>query len=177
MRYAELKSMHQAVLEEKRAAQKREEDAKFAKVLAEKQAKEAKVVDDAREAQRQALLKHRRETECDALMARLGLQQDAPPPPVQPPVQPSVQPSGRGGSRAGRGGRGGRGIGAPPPPPPATEEDDKLCVICMDADKTHVCVPSGHRCLCAGCAETNKPSKCPVCRADVAVVWNGRVFE
>ena len=175
-RQATIAAKHAAnerALEEKKAAQQREEAAKFAKVLAEKQAKEAKAAEEAGQvAQRQALLKqrqalwqHRRETACDELMARLGLQ-DAP-----------VLQSGRGGSRAGRGGRGGRGIGAPPPPAPTTEEDDKLCVICMDADKTQFIVPCGHRCLCAACAETNKPSKCPICRADVAVVWNGRVFE
>ena len=179
-RQAKIAAKHAAnerALAEKRAAQKREEDAKFAKVLAEKQAREAKAAEEAGAAQRQSLndwVKRRRQTECDALMARLGLQDAS----LEPSVQPSVQPSGRGGSRAGRGGRGGRGIGAPLPPPPATtEEDDKLCVICLDADKTHVCVPCGHRCLCTACAVDNKPSKCPVCRADVAVVWNGRVFE
>jgi len=54
------------------------------------------------------------------------------------------------------------------------DDDSKLCVICMDADKTQVCVPCGHRCLCAECADANKPDKCPVCRADVSVVI--RVF-
>ena len=71
----------------------------------------------------------------------------------------------------------------PPPvqsaPPPAiakaeNDDDDELCVICMDADKTQVCVPCGHRCLCEACVATNKPDKCPVCRADVSVVI--RVF-
>jgi hypothetical protein len=176
-RQAKIAAKHAAnerALQEKRAAHKREQDAKFAKVFAEKQAKEAKATEAARAAQNQALLKHRRETACDDLMARLGLQQDA-----SPPVQVPSQPIGRG-ARAGRGGRGGpRGTQTTRPTPPASteEEDNKLCVICMDAHKTQFIVPCGHRCLCAACAETNKPSKCPICRADVAAIWNGRVFE
>lgn len=155
---------HERALEEKKAAEKREQEARFAKVLADKQAQEAKKAQEAVAAQRQAFANHRREMACDALMARLGIE-DAPP-----PVPSPKQPRGRA-IRRGRGGRGGRGVGdAPPPPPPTTEEDDKLCVVCLDSEKTQVCVPCGHRCLCAACAETNKPDKCPICRADVAVV-------
>ena len=150
-RKAKIAAKHAAnerALEERRAAQKREQEAKFAKVLSEKNAKETKKTKETNEAHVD-------------LMARLGLHTE--------PVQ-----SGRGTTR------GGRGVGVPrsPPAPPTTQEDDKVCVICLDEDKTEVCIPCGHRCLCAACAAANKPEKCPVCRADVAVVvFMQRVFE
>jgi len=56
-----------------------------------------------------------------------------------------------------------------------TDEDEKRCSVCKENEKTHACIPCGHMCLCALCAEdlskralqkqTN--AKCPLCRLDV----------
>ena len=40
-------------------------------------------------------------------------------------------------------------------------DEDKLCVICMTEARSHVLVPCGHMCLCAGCAAVGR---CPLCR-------------
>lgn len=55
-----------------------------------------------------------------------------------------------------------------------TEEEDKACSICMENEKTHACIPCGHMCLCALCAEDlakrgvngQKITRCPICRLD-----------
>ena len=44
----------------------------------------------------------------------------------------------------------------------AAEAD--LCVICLDAPKTHLLVPCGHRCVCEKCAPQLMGGPCPVCR-------------
>jgi len=50
------------------------------------------------------------------------------------------------------------------------------CAVCMDAPNTHVLVPCGHKCVCAGCSERiRERGHCPMCRA--AVVWTCEVFE
>ena len=78
--------------------------------------------------------------------------------------------------RGGRGGRGGRsserGSGCESSQTPSSSSDDKLCVICMDADSTHVNVPCGHACLCQDCAElldSKKTRECPTCRGPVSM--------
>lgn len=56
-----------------------------------------------------------------------------------------------------------------------TDEEEKACSICMENEKTHACIPCGHMCLCALCAEdlskraeqTQTNAKCPVCRFQV----------
>ena len=38
-----------------------------------------------------------------------------------------------------------------------------LCVVCLDSKSTHLVVPCGHKCLCAGCAVLDGWDTCPVC--------------
>ena len=48
------------------------------------------------------------------------------------------------------------------------------CVICMFAERSHACVPCGHKCLCEGCADVAKVKTCPMCRKEVMMmvqVW------
>jgi len=55
------------------------------------------------------------------------------------------------------------------------EEDEKECSICQWNEKTHACIPCGHMCLCAFCAEdlskrgVKRQTKlqCPLCRLEV----------
>ena len=44
--------------------------------------------------------------------------------------------------------------------------DDDSCVVCMDAEKTHVFVPCGHVCACAECSAhvMSSAATCPYCR-------------
>ncbi len=50
---------------------------------------------------------------------------------------------------------------------PATPDgDETLCVVCMDATRTHLIVPCGHMILCAGCA-SKEHKTCPICRVVV----------
>ena len=50
----------------------------------------------------------------------------------------------------------------PPEPPQAPAKASAECVVCLDAEATHVIVPCGHICLCADC--TNDLKACPLCR-------------
>ena len=60
----------------------------------------------------------------------------------------------------------------------------KLCVICLDAPKTHLLLPCGHKCVCAGCAPDFASNddgwkrvgtpQCPICRGSVP--WVARVW-
>ena len=48
---------------------------------------------------------------------------------------------------------------------------DQLCIICMDAPKSHALMPCGHFCLCRTCTQehySSRGSHCPVCRASVS---------
>jgi hypothetical protein len=68
----------------------------------------------------------------------------------------------RRGARGG-GGRGGRGTGrAKFRQPEAPAKASAECVVCLDAEATHVVVPCGHICLCADCTMDLKA--CPLCR-------------
>ena len=78
------------------------------------------------------------------------------------------------------------GGGAAPASPEV--DDATLCVVCMDAPKTHLLLPCGHKCLCAGCAPDyaegedgdgwqrvgSRPT-CPMCRQPARMVT--RVWE
>lgn len=44
-----------------------------------------------------------------------------------------------------------------------SDSDDHLCVICLNAPKTHICVPCGHKCCCQNCLDKFGKS-CPICR-------------
>jgi hypothetical protein len=43
--------------------------------------------------------------------------------------------------------------------------DEKLCVVCLDENKSHLCVPCGHLCLCLRCGGSLKV--CPLCRTRI----------
>jgi len=55
-----------------------------------------------------------------------------------------------------------------------TDDDEKACSICRDNEKTHACIPCGHLCLCAMCAEDLSKkgvkgqirTRCPICRLE-----------
>jgi len=46
------------------------------------------------------------------------------------------------------------------------ESDDHLCVVCISAPKTHICVPCGHKCCCVNCID-RIGKECPICRTTV----------
>lgn len=54
------------------------------------------------------------------------------------------------------------------------EDEAKLCVVCMDATRTHLIAPCGHKCLCESCS-TTFGTMCPICRTDAMLVC--RVFD
>ena len=45
------------------------------------------------------------------------------------------------------------------------------CAVCLDRERTHSCIPCGHRALCEHCATPENLARlnntCPVCRADI----------
>ena len=51
----------------------------------------------------------------------------------------------------------------------STPVDDSrpCCVICLDREQSHACIPCGHRVLCGTCA-TPKIKVCPICRTEVS---------
>jgi len=57
-----------------------------------------------------------------------------------------------------------------------SDSTERECIFCMDGVPTHICIPCGHRCMCAECANimqedvTNGRLLCPICRATVAGV-------
>jgi CRISPR/Cas system-associated protein Cas10 (large subunit of type III CRISPR-Cas system) len=53
-------------------------------------------------------------------------------------------------------------------PPPAEEE--RNCVVCLDAQRTHACLPCGHKVLCESCSNFILGSTCPICRKKVEYV-------
>lgn len=48
--------------------------------------------------------------------------------------------------------------------PERRDESTHLCVVCLDAPRTHALVPCGHMCLCEACTTTPVGKKCPICR-------------
>ena len=59
----------------------------------------------------------------------------------------------------------------------AVEEEDSSCIICMEAERTHLFVPCGHRCVCEACAALvmSENSECPMCR--VPAIHIVKVYE
>ncbi|CEG50377.1 ring zinc finger-containing protein [Plasmopara halstedii] len=43
----------------------------------------------------------------------------------------------------------------------------KLCVICLANDKTILCLPCRHLCLCKSCSRRQEVTKCPICRLEI----------
>lgn len=60
---------------------------------------------------------------------------------------------------------------------PRVLDPAQRCVICLDAAKTHLIHPCGHKCICEGCVTSVRRElrKCPVCRRYVLHII--RVFE
>ena len=54
------------------------------------------------------------------------------------------------------------------------EEDASLCVICIDAKRTHLVAPCGHKCLCETCS-TTIGGACPICRGAAVLIC--KVFD
>ena len=55
------------------------------------------------------------------------------------------------------------------PPPGVFENDADKCIVCLEKIRTRMCVPCGHVCMCAGCANDwiQRNGTCPMCRAQV----------
>ncbi|EGZ15422.1 hypothetical protein PHYSODRAFT_510195, partial [Phytophthora sojae] len=43
----------------------------------------------------------------------------------------------------------------------------KLCVICLANEKTILCLPCRHLCLCKTCSRREEVTKCPICRLEI----------
>ena len=56
-----------------------------------------------------------------------------------------------------------------------SEDEGRLCVICFENEKTHVCKPCKHLCLCEGCVDLVEDGLCPICRA--SVVGTERIYS
>ena len=63
-------------------------------------------------------------------------------------------------------------VEAPSAPSQIEEDHSTLCVVCIDAPRTHLVFPCGHRCLCKACADT--VDSCPMCRAPKQAVSSAR---
>ncbi|CAH0479401.1 unnamed protein product [Peronospora belbahrii] len=43
----------------------------------------------------------------------------------------------------------------------------KLCVICLSKEKSILCLPCRHLCLCKTCSRRQEVMKCPICRLEI----------
>ena len=137
----------------------------------EKEAEEAAALERAKaEAEAKAQAKAKEEAEKEAVEAQKRLMTEF--------EAAKGDKGGKGGKGiGGRGGRGGRGLGrestcSAPSTAAIPSPDEKLCVICMDEESTHVNVPCGHACLCQGCAallDSKGGRECPTCRGPVSM--------
>lgn len=61
---------------------------------------------------------------------------------------------------------------------PIPEEDAKLCVVCLDWERTFAVVPCGHHCLCQDCLDKVLASdrQCPVCREPMQGIGAIRIY-
>eukprot|EP00483_Globobulimina_turgida_P011685 UN11707 len=48
-------------------------------------------------------------------------------------------------------------------------ESQNECVVCLDHERSYICTPCGHFCICEGCVEAIS-NKCPICRMDCKVI-------
>lgn len=51
-----------------------------------------------------------------------------------------------------------------------TSAPQSACVVCLDADPTHIVVPCGHHCICAQCSfkmKAKDEQRCPLCRQTI----------
>lgn len=63
--------------------------------------------------------------------------------------------------------------------PPREADMVEECVICFQADASHVLVPCGHKCMCANCAAlagTRRMPVCPMCRTHLTAPFHMRVI-
>ncbi|EQC39258.1 hypothetical protein SDRG_03463 [Saprolegnia diclina VS20] len=47
------------------------------------------------------------------------------------------------------------------------QQELKLCVICLTAEKTILCLPCRHVCMCQACSGHAEVTRCPICRLDI----------
>lgn len=47
--------------------------------------------------------------------------------------------------------------------------EEKLCVVCLEAEKNHLFIPCGHMCVCEKCScdVINTKANCPICRGQI----------
>eukprot|EP00308_Calcidiscus_leptoporus_P008850 CAMPEP_0119368782 /NCGR_PEP_ID=MMETSP1334-20130426/15399_1 /TAXON_ID=127549 /ORGANISM="Calcidiscus leptoporus, Strain RCC1130" /LENGTH=447 /DNA_ID=CAMNT_0007385497 /DNA_START=54 /DNA_END=1397 /DNA_ORIENTATION=+ len=58
----------------------------------------------------------------------------------------------------------------------ANQQDSRLCVICIERERSHIFLPCYHYCVCAMCvAEFKLPAACPMCRITAKAVH--RVYD
>jgi len=51
------------------------------------------------------------------------------------------------------------------------DNSEDECCVCLSAPNSHVCVPCGHKCLCADCSDLiGATGKCPVCQSKITMV-------
>lgn len=48
------------------------------------------------------------------------------------------------------------------------QSEQRLCVICVEKDKSVLLLPCRHLCLCDKCAEYDNMTACPLCRRPIA---------
>lgn len=51
-----------------------------------------------------------------------------------------------------------------------SRKEQRLCVVCLQREKSAVLRPCGHACCCGTCARREELRRCPVCRSDIAHV-------
>ena len=44
------------------------------------------------------------------------------------------------------------------------------CVVCLESQHTHACMPCGHLCLCAACVPCMLQHRCPVCQSTAVMI-------
>jgi len=45
--------------------------------------------------------------------------------------------------------------------------DDRLCVVCLEEEKTIIYLPCFHMCTCKECGMKDSLTKCPICRSSI----------